>query len=158
MEIKYIKGDLFADLSLLPNRIMVPHVVNNVGRFGSGFAAAVMKHFPIVRERYMDWGNPYILGDVQFVHINDQLTFANMVGQSGTVSQKNPKPIKYVALVRAMERVASVCEEKYNIICPLFGAGLAKGNWNFIEELINEIWIGRNIPVSVYYLEDSDLP
>jgi hypothetical protein len=38
------------------------------------------------------------------------------------------------------------------IHAPKFGAGLACGNWDFIEELINECWIGRGIPVTIYEL------
>jgi len=33
------------------------------------------------------------------------------------------------------------------IHAPLFGSGLAGGNWDFIEELINEIWDGYDITV-----------
>ena len=141
MEIKYVKGNLIEALPYWSGKkVIVPHIVNNVGKFGSGFAAAVMKTYPIVRSEYIDWIG-YIMGAVQFVKINDNLQFANMVGQMGTIGPKNPKPIKYLAL-------------RYEeIVCPKFGSGLANGNWEFIEELIEEIWIERNIIVTVYYLE-----
>ena len=158
--IKDFLGDLFAALASFEGKVMIPHVVNNVGRMGSGFAKAAFTYFPAVREQYLAWGHPYILGDVQFVYMNNKITFANMVGQSGTISVKNPRPVKYAALVKAMERVESVCESKdaeppTQIVCPKFGAGLAGGNWDFIEELINEIWLARKIPVSVYYFDDE---
>jgi hypothetical protein len=37
---------------------------------------------------------------------------------------------------------------KYEIHAPKFGSGLAGGNWNFIENLIEDIWI--DIPVYIY--------
>ena len=154
MEIKYVKGNLIEALPYWSGKkVIVPHIVNNVGKFGSGFAAAVMKTYPIVRSEYIDWIG-YIMGAVQFVKINDNLQFANMVGQMGTIGPKNPKPIKYLALANAMELVAKEFPRRYEeIVCPKFGSGLANGNWEFIEELIEEIWIERNIIVTVYYLE-----
>ena len=164
--IKYVRGDMFPVLAGdLATLIVVPHVVNDAGRFGSGFAAAVMKHYPIVREHYMDWSdigeNRRALGNTQFVVAKPNLVFANMVGQHGTVSPKNPKPIKYLGLAKAMEKVADAfsnskfgyCTDNAEIVTPLFGAGLAQGNWWFISELINEIWAG--IKVTVYHLEPS---
>jgi hypothetical protein len=44
------------------------------------------------------------------------------------------------------------------IRAPKFGAGLGGGNWVFIEELMNDIWIKRDIPVYIYDPLDSDLP
>ena len=168
MKINYVKGDMFPLLTNVDHLIMVPHVVNDAGRFGSGFAAAVMKHCPIVRERYMAWDanserpevdGGRVLGNVQYVVAKPNLVFANMVGQHGTVAKTNPKPIKYLALAIAMQKVAIAYKNSrfglpFEFICPKFGAGLAQGNWDFIEELIEEIWTGRGIAVTVYYLED----
>jgi hypothetical protein len=41
-------------------------------------------------------------------------------------------------------------ENTVQIHAPKFGSGLAGGNWNFIEELIKDIWL--NIPVMIYSL------
>ena len=174
-KILYIKGDMFPVLEVMSESelVVVPHVVNNVGRFGSGFAAAVTKHYPKVREDYMNWSTDDVmvnrwgtkaggrqLGNTQFVLAKQpNLVFANMCGQVGTVSAKNPKPIKYLALANAMEDVAIAYTgtrfgKHFQIIAPMFGAGLACGTWKFIEELIYEIWIEVGIPVTVYHLED----
>jgi len=164
--IQYIQGDLFPVLETVGHPlIVVPHIVNDAGRFGSGFAKAVMTHYPTVREHYMDWSdigeNRRELGNTQFVVVSPNIVFANMVGQHGTVNPTNPKPIKYLGLANAMDKVAEAFRNKKwgyvtdtaEIVCPLFGSGLAMGNWKFIEELINEIWKG--IKVSVYYLEQD---
>ena len=55
--------------------------------------------------------------------------------------------------------VSPLVQFPVEIRCPMFGSGLAGGNWAFIEELIDEIWIGDyNVPVTVCALSDKDLP
>ena len=71
-----VKGDLF---NYIQDRIksgnngasvIVPHVCNNIDLFGAGFAAAVSKHYPIVKENYHLLGKNFLrsnLGYVQYV-------------------------------------------------------------------------------------------
>jgi hypothetical protein len=143
--------------------IIVPHVCNNVNVFGAGFAAAVANKYPIVKENYHLLGPNFLrnnLGHSQFVEvINDKthgnsLIFANMISQNGTISSKNPRPLNYAALARSMTLVSKFILTKFDkdqrvqIHCPKFGCGLAGGNWNFIQELIKDIW--SQYPVIVY--------
>jgi len=39
-------------------------------------------------------------------------------------------------------------DQSVQIHAPKFGCGLAGGNWNFVSELIRDIW--SNIPVFIY--------
>ena len=147
--LNYIKGDLFDALDNITELTLCPHVVNDIKLFGKGFAAGVAKHYPKVREQFMLW-TPH-LGDTQFVIAKHNLDFANMFAQHGVVGRDNPKPIKYLALANAMGNIYSGrFGQHFNIKCIKFGSGLAKGRWDFIEELINEIW--SDIPVEVYEL------
>jgi hypothetical protein len=81
-----------------------------------------------------------------------------MIAQSGIKNYENPKPIKYVALMNCMLKVKDLIIEKkrenvgtkISIHCPKFGSFRAGGNWDFIEELIFEIWIANKIDVTVY--------
>jgi len=149
MNIKYVTGDLFDVISnITDSNILVPHIVNDKGVFGAGFAAAVTRHYPIVRQRYLEWDTHDILGNVQFVSVTPNITFANMGGQHGTVSKQNPKPIKYFKLALAMSIIEDINDD-FEIVAPRFGSGLAKGCWPFIEELIDELWIGAGIPVTI---------
>jgi len=132
--------------------IIVPHVCNNVNVFGAGFAAGVAKHYPIVKENYHLLGSKNILGYVQFVEADKDLTyghkliFANMIAQNGIIAKDNIRPINYGALAKTMYRVNEYIsvnfnnENKVQIHCPKFGCGLAGGNWNFIQDLILDIW------------------
>jgi hypothetical protein len=99
------------------------------------------------------------LGTVQFVEVQEHLWVANMVAQRSTVRPDNPKPIKYLQLAQCMDVVGNHAKEHgAEIHCPLFGAGLAGGNWDFIEELICELWCcGRDLRVFVHQLPGETL-
>lgn len=142
--------------------IIVPHVCNNINAFGAGFAGAVSRYYPIVKENYHLLGSHFLknnLGYVQFVEVDkDQsyghkLIFANMIAQNNTISKSNPRPLHYGALVKSMYRVSSYIrdsfdsENKVQIHCPKFGCGLAGGNWNFISDLIEDIWCGQTVHI-----------
>ena len=143
--------------------IIVPHVCNNIDAFGAGFAGELSKHYPIVKENYHLLGSSFLknnLGYVQFIEVyrdrtfGHRLIFANMIAQNGTISKKNPRPLNYLALVKCMNQINIFVSKNFNndtrveIHAPRFGCGLAGGNWNFVEELISDIW--TNIPVFVY--------
>ena len=82
-----------------------------------------------------------------------------MIGQDGTVSPDNPKPVKYRALANAMGEVIGYIDMiQSQTVLPVvihtckFGSDLAGGRWEFIEELIKEIWVDAGIDVTVYIL------
>jgi hypothetical protein len=158
--IKYVVGDLFQFLPYeTPMEKFIPHVCNNIYGWGSGFVVPLAKKWPETREAYKSLPN-LKLGEVQFVavpaneHLLNSIWVCNMIAQNRTISPENPKPIKYAALVSCMQRIAEACRTKTSpeIHCPKFGSDLAGGNWNFIEELIQEIW--GEFEVTVYKLEE----
>jgi hypothetical protein len=162
------RGDLFDNITSYINQgnngcsILIPHVCNNINAFGAGFAGAVARHFPIAKENYHLLGKQNVLGYVQFVEVaknknyDHKIVIANMIAQNGTISKNNQRPLNYYSLVRCMASVNNYCSQNFNnenkiqIHCPKFGCGLAGGNWNFIQDLITDIW--KNIPVFVYQL------
>ena len=104
------------------------------------------------------------LGGCQFVEIKSLLPMdtyvVNMIAQSGVRGPDNPTPIRYEALIECMARVREFIFKKEgsgaptsSIHCPKFGSGLAGGNWPFIKALIEEMWSGNCIPVTVYELQ-----
>jgi len=62
--------------------IIVPHIVNNVGSFDSGFATAVARNYPIVKANYELMG-VYKLGENQVIKIDQALTTNPNVGGFG---------------------------------------------------------------------------
>ena len=83
-----------------------------------------------------------------------------MIGQDGTVSEDNPKPVRYRALANCMAEVVdyinmikSQTDNPVVIHTPKFGSDLAGGDFRFILELIKEIWVNAGIDVVVYEFE-----
>jgi len=161
-KIKYIVGDLFAAIEDNDSKIVIPHIVNSIGKWGSGFVVPLGKHFPRAEEKYRYWakndwkttGIPFKVGETQYVRIDDRITVMNMVGQEGCGPDSTGRPpIRYSALVRCMQNVAGIAEAlDAEIHAPAFGSDLAGGDWNYLEILINEIWCDWDIPVTIYSL------
>lgn len=138
--------------------VFVPHVCNNVDLFGAGFAAQVSEHYPSVKANYHLLGKSFLknnLGHCQIMKVFEQekykhkLFFANMIAQNGTPGPRNHRPLNYLALVKSMASLSTYIKnntgflqksEKVEIHAPKFGSGLAGGNWNFICDLIEDIW------------------
>lgn len=164
--IRQIQSDIFGPVKSLAmaqnagSTIVIPHVCNNVGLFGAGFAAAIAKNFPIVSTNFELLGKKTKLGYVQYVSVfkdsvyGHEIIFANMIAQNSIISRTNFRPLNYEALVKCMVDVRNFIhqsnKEKIEIHCPKFGSGLAGGNWSFINELIKDIWYNINVTVYGY--------
>lgn len=162
-KIKYISGDLFAGIKDSDKKIFVPHVCNDVGAFGSGFAGAVARNYPLVQREYFEWSKdknltPFELGEIQVVSVTPSLSFVNMIGQHETI-RPNYTPVRYSAIAACLEKVlACVCDtDNLEIHTVKFGAGLAGGRWVVIEALIQEILVDNGIPVTVYEMTKEEM-
>jgi hypothetical protein len=147
---------------------VIPHICNNINKWGSGFTYSLSKKWEEPEKEYREYmsycsGDPkdklghlaHYLSSAHFIQVENDIYIANMIAQSGIISKNNPKPIKYVALVKCMEKVVEIIktfyqQDKISIHCPKFGSKLAGGNFSFILELINEIWINNDINVTIY--------
>lgn len=166
---KIIKGNIFEHIPKKNDkRIVIPHCVNDIGGWGSGFVLAINKFSPLPKEEYLKWFNKQItkfnkhtsfssldydfsLGECQNVYCGNNVCISNMVGQHKTIKTVN-KPVKYWALAHAMRNIAYNKDCFDEIWTIRFGSGLAGGRQDFIEELINEIWVEQNIPVTMFEL------
>lgn len=108
------------------------------------------------------------------VQKNGEIYVVNMIGQHKTGQGEsypghdgNPRilpPVRYGALSLCMAEVRDNIDamtdfghwQEYGveIHAPMFGAGLAGGDWNVIAGLIKEFWLDEDIPVTIYHLED----
>lgn len=141
--------------------VIVPHVCNNVNAFGAGFAGQVAQQFPEVKANFHMLGNKSKLGQTQFIvsktneKYKHSIVFANMIAQNGLISPKNTRPLNYYALAICMNDIRNYIknfkmnnDNNIEIHAPKFGSGLAGGNWNFISDLIQDIW--QDVSVYVY--------
>lgn len=168
--ITYITGDIFSVSksrislsSTIGANVIIPHVCNNIGVFGGGFSGSISNEFPIVRENFYLLGKKTKLGYVQFISVlkntqnHNSLIVANMIAQNGTIGKDNSRPLNYEYLVKCMtdvrnysENLKQSSEQNVEIHCPKFGSGLAGGNWNLIEYLIEDIWSNQKVFVYSY--------
>jgi hypothetical protein len=151
-KLTYEHDDLFKHLDR-KNTIAIAHICNDVKKWGAGFVIPLGRKFPSAKAKFLE--HDISLGRTQLVGVQKDPTIyvANMYGQHnvGYDEHGNP-PIRYSALTTAMQELSGLIEfyPDMEILAPKFGAGLAGGNWDFIEILIKEIWIGNGIPVTIY--------
>lgn len=88
---------------------------------------------------------------MQFVAVAPDLWVANLIGQHGLRSDRNPVPIRYESVRAGLARVAAFAREHgASVHMPRIGAGLAGGRWDQIEAIIQEELADRGIGVTVY--------
>lgn len=168
--LQYLKGD--ATKPATPGPKIIPHCCNDVGRFGAGFALAVAKKWPQVKELYLAWyrSDPAILsndsngvtevsgrmslGESQIVRVEPDLWVVNIIGQHGTGTGSGGRPpVRYEALKKGFQATFRWADiHKAAVHMPRVGAGLAGGHWGNIETLIKTEIVNKGIEVTVYDL------
>jgi len=150
-KLKYIKGDATDPIGTGP--IFIPHVCNDIGAFGAGFAKALAIKWPCVKQAYIN-EEYWALGTNIYVKATDDITICHMIAQHGLINRNNPHPLKYLSLTSCMKKVGmKVSGVDGSIHTCKFGAGLAGGSWGAIEQLIKEIWVSEGIDVTIYELQ-----
>jgi O-acetyl-ADP-ribose deacetylase (regulator of RNase III) len=151
-------GDATQPIGVGP-RVIV-HVCNDVGKWGAGFVVALSRRWREPEAAYKVWYRsrketvepPFQLGSVQFVDVAEELWVANMIGQRDIrLGTKGEAPVRYDAIATCLGHVAEFAEvNQATVHMPRIGSGLAGGDWNRIESIINET-LGA-IDVTVYDL------
>lgn len=150
--IKYLKGDAtYPKLQTSDNKsIVIAHVCNNKGKWGAGFVLSLTKRWTLPQANYLSL-NVWPLKLVQFLRVESNIFVANMIAQDGLYNKVyNPLPIKYEELKQCLITVNEFAEiQNAEIHMPKIGSGLAKGKWEIIESIINEVC---KVPTFVYTL------
>lgn len=163
---KVVKGNVLD--SEVKGIKLIPHVCNDRGGFGSGFAYAVAKKYVNVQLQYFNLFrngfyydifqnvvvNP-ILGQIQILEAKElnqsisSVRVANMIAQSTpggeTINGIYVPPIRYECLRECMLRVAQFInnsnrKDEISIHAPFFGCGLAGGTKDEVLKLVDEYW------------------
>lgn len=151
MKIIYREGDL-----LRSDIRVIGHCVNCHGVMGSGIARQIREEYPDVYRRYARFvedvmdeflEREVLLGEVQMVHVNPQdlnsRIVLNCFGQKDFGAHK--VQVDYPAIRTCMREINWRFKEgiipenfKNQVGFPLIGAGLAGGDWDLIELIIEE--------------------
>lgn len=148
---KYINDDLLNSKYDNIDRIIC-HIVNNKGGMGKGFALSLSQKYPKVKDKYKEWyaksllygDAKFKLGCIQDVWIDEKLNIINMLCQNGYKSNDNKVPLDYMALEMCLIQVNDMYKDR-EIWMPKIGSGLAGGDFNEIEKIINRILKERDV-------------
>jgi O-acetyl-ADP-ribose deacetylase (regulator of RNase III) len=101
------------------------------------------------------------LGDIQIVNINTDIFVGNIFGQHDIKPINGIAPIRYDAIRAGLNKTYKALNEakannvEISVHLPKIGAGLAGGDWNIIEKIIEEELISKGIDVTVYELPNE---
>lgn len=157
-KINHIIGSLLEPVTQL-NKILIVHCVNNEYKFGSGIAGAILKKWPIVKEKYLDKAE-WSLGDIQYVKVTDKINVVNLCGQRGVGNYYETAPIRYESIqdgfiqIREDLRVKNILKE-VSINLGRLGCTRAKGDWSKVDQIIRQVFKDVDIEINVYTLENE---
>ena len=148
-KLNYVTGDATCPEGEGPKIIV--HVCNDVGAWGAGFVLALSAKWEAPEREYRALST-YILGDIQLVAVEEDVHVANMIGQHDIRKDEDGfAPIRYSAIAAGLRKVNLMAGAmRATLHCPMFGSGLAGGDWNTIERLLQEC---TTVPVTVYEFE-----
>lgn len=135
----------------------IGHGVNCQNVMGSGVAKALYEKFPEVKERYhsyCDWAKERgedVLGNTISVLSKDKFIY-NLFTQFN-YGYDGKKYVNYAAIVLCFDKLKMI-KHRFDgpIAIPKIGCGLAGGDWNIVEQLINDT-VGDELEIWVYELE-----
>lgn len=164
--IRYVIGDATEPV-IEPGKRVITHVVNDEGAWGKGFVTAISARWKDPESHYRKQAKfakkRFKLGEVQWIFVDLNLAVCNMIAQHGLFSSKNPVPLRYDALEQCLNKLAegaravtgtsdkaSIVTERLSIHMPRIGCGLARGDWERVSSLIEDVlW---DMDVYVYNL------
>lgn len=152
---------------------IIAHVVNDSGLWGAGFTRSLDRHWPEAGQDYLLWHryryqaimsheSSFTMGNVRYTLVQGGLAdtgnpdaplwVAHMMAQRGTKNTVE-RPLRYDALGGCLLKVSQMAVETgASVHMPMIGAGLAKGDWGIIQELIYDALIRQAVPTTIYRL------
>lgn len=158
MEVDYVVGDATKPQPFKSEPMIITHICNDVGGWGAGFVLALSKMSPLPERQYRNWAaseEGLRLGSVGFVDIEDGLVVANLVGQRGHRWQDGVPPVRYPAIHFGLVTIAGYAKATGSSVhMPRIGCGLAGGEWDKIEPMLENTMLRYKIGIRVYDLEE----
>lgn len=137
MKIIYKQGDL----PECTENIIV-HGCNAKGVMGSGVAAQIKKKYPNSARAYfnMKENNKMQLGNFSYSEEDDGKTIINAITQEFYGRNPHIVYVSYGAIAHVFMDINKGCKiyGYKEIALPKIGAGLANGDWNIIEQIIEK--------------------
>ncbi len=138
------------------NHIVCQMVNDRAGRWGGGIARRTAQKFPQAEQEFATWlvNQPLDerLGQTHFSSVFEGTVIASLLAQEGFGKSKFPR-IRYRSLEKCLRTVARFAlENDFTIHMPRIGTGAAGGNWEIVEEIIDECLVSKGLYITVYDL------
>lgn len=150
MKIEYEKGNFVTtDIRL------IAHGCNAQGVMGAGAAKAIRDRFPAAYTQYKKMKDAYglYLGDVIPVTIGDKVIL-NCITQEFYGRDPSKRYVNYAAIAKCFSFINTMFRATDTYVAmPKIGANLGGGDWNVIEQIIEDAFV--NIIPIVYVLEEN---
>lgn len=135
-------------------KIICQLVNDKAVKWGGGVARKIAKRFPNAEEAYskqvIQIPQRDRLGRAVFSQASEDVTIASLIGQEGFGPSLFPR-IRYAALHTCLEQVAEhAAFIGATIHMPKIGAGSSGGDWQTIEEMIDDVMVRAGLFVTVY--------
>lgn len=143
---KYINGDI-TETELK----YIAHGVNCLDVMGSGVAKALFIKWPEVKEQYHAFNKNVSLEKRLGLCIPVITSAGTTIYNCYTQFNFGYNGIRYVNYAAIVKSLSSLALDPINgpVAIPKIGCGLAGGNWNFVEQLINDT-VGDKLEIWVY--------
>lgn len=158
--ITYVEGDATVPHAGMQRNKLICHIVNNRGKWGSGFVVPLGEKYPQAQRAYREWATGEFhssftahaygslqLGVVQSVIVRTDLMVVNMCAQDGLPTRERPRVVNYDALSKcfdATRRIASYYGASIHM--PRIGCGRGGGRWEEVLEVLSVPTVGQFEP------------
>lgn len=126
---------------------IIVHQVNNLGIMGAGLALQIKNKWPDVYTEYKKYIHQMntinstkhtLIGSIQLVLINDNQVIINMFSQNGISRTK--RTTDYDAMEQCFKQIQKIIQgTEHTVAIPYkIGCGLAGGDWNIVQNLIEK--------------------
>lgn len=146
---EYVKGDLIR-MALSGEFGVIAHGANCFCTMGAGIARQIGEHFPAAREVDSGTrrGDPSKMGGLSYARVKTstgtELIVANLYTQFRWGPPSPPcdtSEARYAAIGSSLKLLSGIIPQGARVGLPKIGAGLARGDWGKIEEVVK-----RNLP------------
>jgi O-acetyl-ADP-ribose deacetylase (regulator of RNase III) len=91
------------------------------------------------KEKYGCFETYFLLGEVDFFKVSDNLTIANLFGQDDINKQNKMKKTCYKALIDGFKKIKIFADGEKIYIPYGLGCGLGGGDWEIVENIVENI-------------------
>lgn len=145
--------------------IIIPNLCNNSGTFSGPINNMLKENFPqaflnyqLLTKKFLSENNGYcqIVECKKHKRLNNKIFVANMIAQDTYQAMDPKRTINYFYLIKAMYNIEIFIDKNLKdsdgeltiqIHSPKFGIGYPGGKWDFVKEIMEDVWKYHNVYV-----------